>query len=66
MPFDLGIIEARQKLFYADDPTKGKTEEYGKIFMGEPYEVDCKASKAARIKSKYLRLIEEGKTVLKD
>ena len=66
MPFDLGIIEARQKLFYSDDPTKGETEEYGKIFMGEPYEVDCEASRAARIKSKYLQLIEEGKTVLED
>ena len=66
MPFDLGIIEARQKLFYSDDPTKGETEEYGKIFMGEPYEVDRQASKAARIKSKYLQLIEEGKTGLED
>lgn len=66
MPFDLGIIEARQKLFYSDDPTKGETEEYGKIFMGEPYEVDREASKAARIKSKYLQLIEEGKTELED
>jgi uncharacterized protein (DUF362 family) len=66
MPFDLGIIEARQKLFYSDDPTKGETEEYGKIFMGEPYEVDRQASKAARIKSKYLQLIEEGKTELED
>jgi len=66
MPFDLGIIEARQKLFYTDDPTKGETKEYGKIFVGEPYEVDCEASRAARIKSKYLQLIEEGKTVLED
>jgi len=66
MPFDLGIIEARQKLFYSDDPAKGETEEYGKIFMGEPYEVDLKASKAARIKSRYLKLIEEGRTQLED
>ena len=66
MPFDLGIIEARQKLFYTDDPTKGETEEYGKIFMGEPYEVDRQASKAARIECRYLQLIEEGKTELED
>jgi uncharacterized protein (DUF362 family) len=66
MPFDLGIIEARQKLFYSDDPTKGETKEYGKIFMGEPYEVDRQASRAARTKSKYLQLIEEGKTELED
>ena len=66
MPFDLGIIEARQKLFYSDDPTKGETEEYGKIFVGEPYEVDRQASKAARIECRYLQLIEEGKTELED
>ncbi|MBA7504976.1 hypothetical protein ES706_03639 [subsurface metagenome] len=66
MPFDLGIIEARQKLFYFDDPTKGETQEYGKIFIGEPYKVDRQASKAARIKSKYLQLIEEGRTQLED
>ena len=66
MPFDLGIIEARQKLFYSDDPTKGETEEYGKIFVGEPYEIDRQASKAARIECRYLQLIEEGKTELED
>jgi uncharacterized protein (DUF362 family) len=66
MPFDLGIIEARQKLFYSDDPTKGETEEYGKIFVGEPYEVDREASRAARVNCGYLRLIEEGRTELED
>lgn len=66
MPFDLGIIEARQKLFYTDDPTKGETEEYGKIFVGEPYEADRQASKAARIECRYLQLIEEGRTELED
>jgi hypothetical protein len=40
LPFDIGIIEARQKFFYTDDPTKGEAEEYGKIFLGEPYEID--------------------------
>jgi uncharacterized protein (DUF362 family) len=66
MPFDLGIIEARQKFFYSADPTKGKTEEYEKIFMGEPYEVDQEVSKTTAIKCKYLHLIEEGKAKLED
>ncbi|MDH5781243.1 MAG: DUF362 domain-containing protein, partial [Dehalococcoidia bacterium] len=35
LPFDLGIIEARQKFFYTDDRTKGRIEECGKIFIGE-------------------------------
>jgi hypothetical protein len=37
LPFDLGIIEARQKLTVSDDPVHGEIEEYGKVFVGEPY-----------------------------
>jgi len=61
LPFDLGIIEARQKFIGQDDPTQGKVEEYGKIFMGEPYEVDCEASEALGLKTGYLDLIKEAK-----
>ena len=57
LPFDLGIVEARQKFFCLDDPTTGKTEEYGKILVGEPYEVDLKASQIAGIETKHLKLI---------
>jgi hypothetical protein len=61
LPFDLGIVEARQKLVSRDDPTEGKIEEYGKVFIGEPYEVDCEAATALGIKAKYLNLIREAK-----
>jgi hypothetical protein len=61
LPFDLGIVEARQKLVSRDDPTEGKIEEYGKVFMGEPYEVDCEAAAALGIKTEYLNLIKEAK-----
>ena len=66
LPFDLGIIEARQKLFYTDDPTKGKAEECGKILIGEPYEVDLEASQMAGIKTEYLKLIAEGHSRLEE
>ncbi|MFC2063431.1 hypothetical protein ACFLS8_05785 [Chloroflexota bacterium] len=61
LPFDLGIVEARQKLVSRDDPTEGKIEEYGKVFIGEPYEVDCEAAAALGIRSEYLSLIKEAK-----
>ena len=64
LPFDLGIIEANEKFFYTDDPTKGRIEEYGKIFLGEPFEIDREASQMARLDSEHLRLIDEGKTLL--
>ena len=64
IPFDLGIIDASKKFIVTDDPTKGKVEDYGKIFIGEPYEVDCEASKAMGLVTKYLELIEMGKTQL--
>ena len=61
LPFDLGIIEARQKLAGKDDPTKGEVEECGMVFIGEPYEIDRQASETLRIKTEYLDLIREGK-----
>ncbi len=61
LPFDLGIIEARQKFVGRGDPTQGEVEEYGKVFIGEPYEIDCEASAALGLKTRYLDLIKEAK-----
>ena len=61
LPFDLGIIEARQKFIGWDDPTRGEVEEYGKVFIGEPYQVDCEASEALGLKTEYLDLIKVAK-----
>ncbi len=61
LPFDLGIIEARQKFISWDDPTQGEVEECGKVFIGEPYKVDCEASKALGLTTEYLDLIREAK-----
>ena len=65
LPFDLGIVDARKKFLGAtDDPIKGEVEDYGKIFIGEPYEVDCEASRAVGLVTEYLQLIEIGKAQL--
>jgi len=61
LPFDLGIIEARQKFIGWDDPTRGEVEECGKVFIGEPYQVDCEASEALGLKTNYLDLIKVAK-----
>ena len=61
LPFDLGIVDGRKKLTSADDPLQGEIEDYGKIFVGPPYEVDYEASQAAGVVTEYLRLIEEAK-----
>jgi len=61
LPFDLGIIEARQKFIGEGDPTQGKVEECGKIFIGEPYKVDCEAAQALGLETGYLDLIREAK-----
>jgi len=66
LPFDLGIIEARQKFFYTTYPTKGEGEDYGKILAGEPYEIDIVASQIAGVDSLYLSLINEGRIQLED
>ena len=64
LPFDLGIIEARQKLVSTDDPTQSKIEECGKVFIGEPYEVDCEASATLGLKTEHLDLIKAAKVEL--
>ncbi|MDP2726036.1 MAG: DUF362 domain-containing protein [Dehalococcoidia bacterium] len=61
IPFDCGIIDARKKFVGTDDPTEGIIEDYGKVFVGEPYEVDREASTAAGVTTRYLALIEEAK-----
>ena len=66
LPFDLGIIEARQKFFYADDPTKGEVEDYGKILAGEPHDIDLEASQIAGVECEHLSLINEGRVQLED
>ena len=61
LPFDLGIIEARQKFTVEDDTLKGDAEDYGKVFIGEPYQVDSEASQALGLKTAYLDLIKTAK-----
>ena len=61
LSFDMGIIEARQKFTSWGDPIHGKIEEYGKVFIGEPYQVDCEASEALGLKTGYLDLIKTAK-----
>lgn len=64
IPFDLGIVDARQKFVSVDGPTQGTIEDFGMIFIGEPYAVDVEASQAAGIETEYLRLIAEGREQL--
>jgi hypothetical protein len=66
LPFDLGIIEARQKLVVEKDPTQGKIEPCGRVFIGEPYEIDSEASKALGIETDYLGLIKEARVGLEE
>ena len=61
LPFDLGIVDARKKFIGTTELTGGDAEDYGKIFVGEPYEVDCEASRAAGVVTEYLQWIEIGR-----
>jgi hypothetical protein len=64
LPFDLGIIEARKKLVVRGDYSQSEIEEYGKIFVGEPYEVDREVSEMLGMKTPYLDLIKTAKVDL--
>ena len=65
LPFDLGIIEGSKRFIETNgDLAEGFVEGYGKILVGEPYEVDWEASQAAELETDYLRLIDLGKRQL--
>ena len=66
LPFDLGIIEAGRKFFYTDDPKKGEAQDYGKVMIGEPHEIDIAACEIAGLDCEHLRLINEGRVQLED
>ena len=61
LPFDLGIVEANQIFTTSDDPSQGEVKDYGKIFVGEPYEIDQEVSIKLGLKSEYLDLIKLAK-----
>jgi len=61
LPFDLGIIEARQRFTSRGDPIHGEVDECGKVFLGEPFEVDREVSETLAIKTDYLDLISQAK-----
>jgi len=61
LPFDMGIVEARQKFVVKADPSEGEVEEYDKVFLGEPYEADREAAEALGLKIGYLELIKSAK-----
>jgi len=66
LPFDMGIIEARQKFESWSDPVQGEVEDYGKVFVGEPYEVDREVSELLGLSTHYLNLIRDAKMVMED
>ncbi len=61
LPFDMGIVEARQQFMSNEDPFHGRVEQRDQIFTGEPYAVDLEVSTALGIKAEYLELIREAK-----
>lgn len=64
LPFDLGIIEADYKYTFGKNLAQGLKENFGRIFVGEPYEVDREAAKAAGLRPEYLSLIAAGRAQL--
>jgi len=64
LPFDMGIIEASQKLDYDDDPRTGVVKDFGKIFVGDPFQVDREVSETVGIRTDYLQLIRMAESGL--
>jgi hypothetical protein len=59
LPFDLGIIEAREKFSGRNQQlTQGNVENFGKVFYGEPFDIDNEACNLLEIKSEFLDLVK--------
>jgi len=58
LPFDLGIVDGREKL------VGDKGEETGKVWLGEPFKVDSEAARAAGAPAPYLELIRQAREQL--
>lgn len=57
LPFDLGIIEAQEKLVSGLDSTKEWVEMCGKVFVGEPYQVDREVVETLGLQAAHLEMI---------
>ncbi len=66
LPFDLGIIEAEETLVAGLDPTRECVEICGKVFVGEPYQVDCEAVETLGLRADYLDKIKVAEMRLDD
>ena len=64
LPFDLGIVEAKQRFSVKEEPYDGDIEEYDKVFLGEPYEADREVADELGLKVDYLDLIRSAKVEL--
>lgn len=60
LPFDLGIIEAREKLVAGPDSSREWVEMCGKVFVGEPGQVDREAAETLGLRADYLEMIRQA------
>lgn len=58
LPCDLGIIDSRLR------QVGGRVEPFGRVFVGDPAEVDARAAQLAGVRARYLDLIEMGRSML--
>lgn len=60
LPFDLGIVEAQKRFIGKENAYEGEQKRCGKIFMGDPLDVDREVVETLRLKAPYLSLIKEA------
>ncbi|TFH36138.1 MAG: DUF362 domain-containing protein [Dehalococcoidia bacterium] len=64
LPFDMGILEARQRFDYEQEFDSGSASQCGKIIVGDPYEVDSLAARLVGAQPEHLTLIDRGKQLV--
>lgn len=58
LPCDLGVIDSRLR------QVGGRVEPFGRVFVGDPAEVDAQAAQLVGLRARYLELIDLGRSML--
>lgn len=64
IPFDLGIVDASEKLICKTESSVGDSSYYGRVFIGDPYQVDREVTQTLGIRADYLKMIDDSRADL--
>lgn len=66
IPFDLGIVDARERAIFSSDAVKPVVDRLDRVYVGDVLELDTQLAQESGIDLPHLHLIAEGQRLLQD